>query len=185
MRGYRLLAAAGIFAPIRFEQEPEASLGLVQPDLDQACAGDVAVLIADVVSLAQLRRESLVVVAELGEHVGRLDIIGVVVGETLGARDMTDRSDGETAELANPLRERVRHGEELASLFIEQQMVIPKVRAAHVPMEVLGLEVEREGIGKHAVERRGNISGRRCFQVGRSRKCAVTPAHELLGLLRS
>src|SRR5687768_3712081 len=106
MRGYRLLVSAGISAPIRFEQEPDASLGLVQPDLDQARAGDVAVLIAYVVSLAQPRRESLVVVTELGEHVGRLDIIGVVVGETLGARDLTDRPDGETAELANPLRDR-------------------------------------------------------------------------------
>ena len=32
--------SAGISVPIGFEQEPDASLGLVQPDLDQARGGD-------------------------------------------------------------------------------------------------------------------------------------------------
>ena len=49
-------------------------------------------------------------------------------------------------------RHRIGHGEKLITLLIKQQMVIPKVRATHVPVEVLGLEAERERIGEQPVE---------------------------------
>jgi hypothetical protein len=41
------------------------------------------------------------------------------------------------------LRARLRHCENLVGLLIKEQMVITEVRAAHVPMEILGLHVER------------------------------------------
>src|SRR5262245_11537279 len=44
----RSFGAAG-----RFEQEPDAPFGLVDPDLNQARGRDIAVLVADVMRLAQ------------------------------------------------------------------------------------------------------------------------------------
>src|SRR5919197_5130557 len=73
-RGGSLLANAG-----RFEQEPSAPLGLVDPVLDQAGAGHVLVLVADRVRLAQVRRQLLVVVTQLGKHIERRDEVCVVI----------------------------------------------------------------------------------------------------------
>jgi hypothetical protein len=42
-------------------------------------------------------------------------------------------------------------------VIIEQQMVITEVRAAHVPMEVLGLEVEGKYIRKQGIEGSSDI----------------------------
>jgi hypothetical protein len=51
------------------------------------------------------------------------------------------------------LRARLRHCENLVGLLIKEQMVITEVRAAHVPMEILGLHVEREHIGENGIHR--------------------------------
>ena len=41
-----------------------------------------------------------------------------------------------------------------------QQVVVTKERTAHVPMEVLGLQVESEDVSQHYIQ-----SGRNCFGV--------------------
>src|SRR6266540_5542939 len=51
------------------KQEPCSPLGLVDPGLEQACAGDVSLLVAKAMRLAQAHRELLVVVAQLGKHI--------------------------------------------------------------------------------------------------------------------
>ncbi len=56
------------------------------------------------------------------------------------------------ADLAHALGQWVGHGEDLIALLVEQQMVVAEVRTAHVPVEVLGLEVDGEGIGKQRGE---------------------------------
>ena len=61
--------AAGVAAAARFEQKPASPLRFVDPHLDQAGRRDVTTLLADVVRLAQPRRQRLVVLAELPEHV--------------------------------------------------------------------------------------------------------------------
>src|SRR4051812_30165349 len=65
--------------PTGLEQEPGAPLGLVDPNLDQAGGGHVPGVLADVVGLAEARRQRLVVLAQLGQHVLRLDVVRVVV----------------------------------------------------------------------------------------------------------
>src|SRR5579859_7220201 len=59
------------------EQEPGAPFGLVDPDLEQAGAGDVVVLIAGVVHGAHDGHQLAVVLAQLGEHVLRRHVGGV------------------------------------------------------------------------------------------------------------
>ena len=75
-------AAAG-----RLIEEPHAPLGLVDPVLQQACRGDVVLLVAELVSLAQGGNERLIVGTEFGHHVQRIDIVGVVVRDTLQPGD--------------------------------------------------------------------------------------------------
>src|SRR6202007_2557272 len=94
-------APAGIAAPPGLVEKPGTPLGLVDPDLDQARGRDVAALVAHVVRLAQPGGQRLVVFAQLGEHVGGLDILRIVIADALHAGDMTDRAQRRAADLAN------------------------------------------------------------------------------------
>src|ERR1700730_12332975 len=55
--------------PSGLEQEPCVPLGLTDPLFPQACAGAVAVLVANAMRLPQVRDQLFVVVAQLGEHI--------------------------------------------------------------------------------------------------------------------
>ena len=138
--------------PSRLEQEPHALLGLVDPVLDQAGGGDVAMLVGDLMEDAHVLEQLLVVVAQLGQHVGRRYVLGVVVEHALQALDVADRLDGRGAELAHPLGDDVGHGVDLGRLVVEQQMVVAEMRARDVPVEILGLEIERDHVGQQDVE---------------------------------
>src|SRR6266850_1525737 len=53
------------------EQEPRATLGLIDPVFQQARGGNVAVFVAKAVDLAQVVCQLLVVIAQLGKHIHR------------------------------------------------------------------------------------------------------------------
>src|SRR5690348_4259759 len=74
------------------EQEPGPPLCFVDPHFDEARGRDVAVVVAHVMDLAQRRRQAPVVVAQLGQHVLRVDIVGVVVENALAPRNVADRA---------------------------------------------------------------------------------------------
>jgi hypothetical protein len=65
------------------EEEPSASLGLINPSLKQACAGHVSMLVTKAVRLAHMRGQLLIVVAQLGQHIQRRDVVGIVVEDPL------------------------------------------------------------------------------------------------------
>ena len=96
----------GVARPAGLEQEPGAPLDLVDPDFDVAGGGDVTMLVADVVHFTQPGGHRLVVFAQFAQHVRRLDIVGIVVEDTLGPRDVADRTQRGTTELANALGDR-------------------------------------------------------------------------------
>src|ERR1700722_9924884 len=117
----------------RFEQEPGAAFGLVDPDFQEARGGDIAVFVADAVDRAHSPDELLVVVAKFSQHVLRLDVVRIVVEDTLMASDLPDRAQCCSADLASPFRDRVRHRAYLVALLVEQQVVVAEVATAHVP----------------------------------------------------
>ena len=47
--------ATAVASASGFKQEPAAPLGFIDPDLDQTCGGNVAVLVTHVVRLPQSR----------------------------------------------------------------------------------------------------------------------------------
>src|SRR6185312_16986940 len=62
-------AAGSVIAPVRLEQEPDAPFRFVYPILQQAGAGDIAMLVAEAVRLAHALHHLQVVLAQLGDHV--------------------------------------------------------------------------------------------------------------------
>src|SRR5579859_5294247 len=98
-----LLTSARVGSRNALEQEPGAPLRFVDPDFEQAGGCDVAMLVAKLVRLAHARGERSVVFAQLGEHVGRLDVVRVIVENALRLRYLTDRLQGGSAHFANPL----------------------------------------------------------------------------------
>src|SRR5271169_629164 len=74
-----------IAPPTRFEQEPSTPLGLIDPVLDQAGSRDIAVFVDHPMQLPQARRQGLVVIAQLSEHVERFNVVGVVIHDPLDA----------------------------------------------------------------------------------------------------
>ena len=73
----------------------------------------------------------------------------------------------QAADLADSLGNRVGHPEELIGLLIEQQLVVAKMRSAHVPVEILGLHIQREDIREDGVQRGGHAAARHRFEMGR------------------
>ncbi len=81
------------------------------------------------------------------QHVARRHEILVVVLDLRELGDLADGAQRDAADLADPLGQIVDRTENLVALFIEHQMIITEMPAADMPVEVLGLDVEREGVG--------------------------------------
>ena len=70
--------------------------------------------------------------------------LGVVVLDGLELGDMADRAERGAADLADPLGHVVGGGEDVRGLLVQHQVVVAEVRPADVPVEILGLQIERE-----------------------------------------
>src|SRR5215471_12055599 len=81
----------GLSPPCGFEQEPCTPLGLIDPDLQQACGGNIPVLLAKVVCLADVCYELFVVLAQFGKHIHRRNKLRIIVRNALQAADVADR----------------------------------------------------------------------------------------------
>lgn len=121
------------------KQEPDAPLRLVDPNLQQTGGGDVVLFAAKIVNFTHAGEQRLIVFAQLGEHIQRIDKLRVVIADALQAGNMPDGSNRRAADLAYALRDVVGHCKDLAGVFIQQQVVVAKMRSAGVPMKVLGL----------------------------------------------
>ena len=75
-------------------------------------------------------------------------------------------------------------GVELVGLLVEQQVVVAEMRPRDVPVEVLGLQVQREHVGEQQVQRRRRCPARRLARPGRSASGAA-PCAVFLRPLRS
>lgn len=108
----------------------------------------------------------LVVLHQFAQHLARRDVILVVVLDGLEFCDLADRFERGAADLADALGELVGGGEDLIGLLVEQQMIVAEMPAADVPVEILGLQIQRESIGQKHVERLRNLVDRLGRQIG-------------------
>src|ERR1700722_18224735 len=97
---------------------------------------------------AHAGQDRLIVSAQFGEHVERIYILGVVIGDALQSGYVPDGSNRDAADLAHALSDVVGHRKKLVGMLIEQKVVIAKVRSAHVPMKILGLHVNSKYVGQ-------------------------------------
>src|SRR5689334_20128754 len=79
---------------------------------------------------------------------------------------MADGAQRGAADLPHPLGDVIDHREQLVSMLIEKEVVVTEVRATHVPVEVLGLDIDREHVGHQGVERARDILYRVRGDVG-------------------
>ena len=121
--------------PGRFVKKPAAPLGLVDPIFQQAGARDVVLLVAERVHMPHLADDQTVVMQQFRQHVGRRDLVDVVVSDALQATDVPDRPDRRAAELAHALRDGVGRAENLRGLLVQQQVIVAEVRSRDVPVK--------------------------------------------------
>ena len=139
--------------------------------------------VADAMELAHAIGEARVVLAQLRQHVERRHIVGLVVGDALQARDLRHGAQRRGSELAHALGDRVDHREDCARLIVEHEVVVAEVRAGDVPVEVLGLQIEREDVGAEHVQRRAQVARRRDAEtVGSVQLCGAPRCGGLVGL---
>src|SRR5579862_8280513 len=147
-------------------KKPGTALGLVNPNLNQAGGSEIAVVLADFVGGAQPASQFAIVGQQLGQHVPGGDKFRVVVAQTLVAGDIANGMQSGSANLAGTLGDDVGHGENLTGILVEEQMIIAKMPAAHVPVEVLRLQIEGEGVGEELAQVRGNLGDRTAGKAG-------------------
>src|SRR5271168_3667796 len=116
-------------------------------------------------------KERPVVFAQFGEHIERIDIFSIVVAEALQARNVSNRSDGDAADLAHTLGDVVGHRKDLAGLIVEQEVVVAKVRPAHMPMKVLGLDIKSKSVGEQRIEGAASVFDGFGTELAGSRQC--------------
>jgi hypothetical protein len=97
----------------------------------------------------------------------------------LQAANLSDRVNRRAPEFADAFRNFVRHGKDLIRMFIQEEMVIAKVWAGHMPVKVLRLKIKREYIGKESVESPRNIHDGLWVDVGWSRERGLLAGSEL------
>src|SRR4029079_19671633 len=136
-----------------------ALFGVVDEGLQKACGRDIIMLVADVVRFAHRRNDALIVVAQFRQHVLRLDVGGIVIGQPLLARNIADRAQSWLSDFADTLGENVGRGKDLLGLLVEQQVVVAEMWSTDVPVEILGLEIKDVGVGQDAVEGSGDVFG--------------------------
>ncbi len=79
-----------LLSPGCFEQEPDAALALIDPVFEEACGSDVAGIIADGMGGEHAQDQSFFVFAQFTQHVGRINIVGVIVRDALQTGDVAD-----------------------------------------------------------------------------------------------
>ena len=146
--------------PATLKEEPDALLGFVNPVLQKARRGDVSGLVTQRMRLAHVPRQYRVIIPKLSNHAEWLNEFGIVVRDTLKARDLPDRANGCAAEFSSSFSNGIRHGEYLVALVVEHQMIIPKMRARHMPVKILGFEVQRKRVRKKQPQRFRNVMNR-------------------------
>src|SRR5260370_1356898 len=99
--------------------------------------------------LAHVLRQYRIVVPEFSYHVERLNVFSIVVHDALKTRNLPDGANGCASKLPCSLSNSIRHGENLVALIIEHQMIVPEMRAGHMPMDVFALYLKTKNFHWH------------------------------------
>lgn len=135
-----------------FEKEPNMPLGLIDPVLEKTRSGNIARIVAKAVYGAHPQDQCPFVLSKLAQHICGANVVRVIISESLQASDVTDRPYRCSADLPHAFSDLIGHGKQLILLLIEEQVVVAKMRAAHVPLEFLCFQMKGEHVRKQSVE---------------------------------
>src|SRR5437867_3186134 len=133
-------------------QEPDPLLSLIQHLLEEVARGRVAVLIAHRDRRPLTLGEVSIVRQEPADHLLRKHEVLVVVFERLQFGDVRDAPYRRATDPSHSLRQDIDRAEDRVGLLVEQQMIIAEVRAGHVPVKVLRLDVQGKRVRDQAVD---------------------------------
>ena len=136
-----------------FKQKPNTTLCLIDPVLEKTCGSNVACIIAKAVYRTHAQIQRLLILFKLAQHVRGFNVIRIIIRYPLKAGDVSDGPYRHSTNLPHAFGNFIGHGKDLICVLIEKQMVVAKVRSAHVPVEVLRLQVKREYVREQSVER--------------------------------
>ncbi len=136
----------GSFAAAHLKQEPKPLFGGVDVFFEQARRTDIVVVVSQFVGLAHIFDRSLVVGHQLLQHIQRRDERFVVVFNPLKLGDVSNGPQCHASDLSNSLGELVDSREDLFRLFVQEQVIAAEMRTTDVPVEILGLHVDRQRI---------------------------------------
>src|SRR6266576_4326290 len=89
---------------------------------------------------------------------------------------------GVSPNLAGSLGDIIGHGENLLGLFVEEQMIVAKMVAAHVPVKILRFQIKRKHIGKQTAEIVGDFLDTVAIEIGCGFDIADCDWSELIAL---
>ena len=161
--GGRILSVLSLSARLRrvpwllegLEEEPLSPVRLVEDVLEQVAGGRVTVLVAEHDGVMNRLRHPGVVLGQALNHILRRHQFVVVVFNRLQLAYVADASDCHASDFSDPLRHRVHRIQDRLCLFVEYVVVVVEVWAVDVPVEVLRLHIQREGVGDEWVDRLG------------------------------
>jgi hypothetical protein len=130
---------------------------LVNPVLQQAGSGNIPLIVTERMDRSHAESQGFLVFPEFAQHIGGSDEVRVVVMDTLQPGNVSDRSNGRTADLSNPLRNLIRHGKQLIPVIVEQKVVIAEVRSTHMPVKIIGFQVQAEDISEESIKPADNV----------------------------
>ena len=128
---------------------------------------------------AEIPCQRLIISRKFGQHIQRSYEFLVVVLEPLIFRNLADRMDRRSANLARSFRDVIRHSKNLVAMLVQQQMVIAKMLPAHVPMKILRLHIKRERIREQFPQFAGNLFHTLAPEIGRCLQSFVFPSLRL------
>jgi hypothetical protein len=122
-----------------FEQEPNTTFGLIDPVLEETRGSDIACLIAKIVHSAHAPDEILLILAKFAQHIARANVVRVIIGESLQARDVSDGPYRVSPDFPYAFGDVICDSKHLIRVLIEEQVVVAEMWPTHVPVEVLCL----------------------------------------------
>src|SRR5258708_3028714 len=172
-------------SPGGLEKKPRATFRFVDPDLDQACAGDIAPLVTKRVYPSRADRQLPIIFQEFREDVLGGDISLVVMGDGLKSGDVPNRMQGRSADLSHPLRDRIGRSENLLTLLVEKKMIVAEMRTRYMPVKILRLDVKGEHVGQDSRQGGRDIADDTGFKTWRSVGWSKRPTGRFSSIHRS
>src|SRR6201998_694320 len=127
---------------------------------------------------AHAEGERYLVFMKLGQHALCSYEVPIVVRNSLEPRNVADGAVRGSANLPGALGCFVGYREYLVSVVIEKQMIIAKVRSAHMPMKILRFQIEAEHICEQRIQRPRDVFNCLQVKVGRGGQRSLLALHK-------